>query len=168
MALAQRIQTTTVTSEKDNGTLSSDLTKSSKLAVDNKEDPGHVGNFHTGMVDILDEMISETSDLPLFCFHNRSSIGSPPCGHFSNSTNDPCPKERININNMSCRGCHPLPHHDGECVTGVRSGHIRPIGAVSREPSSRMGDQNSNIKLSNSHLVIRDLPGRWWNGRGVL
>jgi hypothetical protein len=63
------IQTTTVTSEKDNGTLSSNLTKSSKLAVDNKEDPGHVGNFHTTMVDNLDEMISETSDLPLFCFH---------------------------------------------------------------------------------------------------
>ena len=38
------------------------------------------------------------------CLHNRSSIG--PCGHFSNShfsnsSNDPCPEERININNIN-------------------------------------------------------------------
>ena len=46
-------------------------------------------------------MISETSDLPPFCLHNRSSIGFPPCGHFSNSSNDPCPEERININNIN-------------------------------------------------------------------
>ena len=58
-------------------------------------------HFHTRMVDNLDEMISETSDLPPFCLHNRSSIGSPPCGHFSNSSNDPCPEERININNIN-------------------------------------------------------------------
>ena len=70
---AQRIQTTTVTSEEDN-----------------EEDPGHVFDSHTRMVDNLDEMNSETSDLSLSGFHNRSGIGFPPsCGHFSNSTNDP-------------------------------------------------------------------------------
>ena len=30
---------------------------------------------------------------------DRSSIG--PCGHFYNSSNDPCPEERININNIN-------------------------------------------------------------------
>ena len=70
---AQRIQTTTVTSEEDN-----------------EEDPGHVFDSHTRMVENLDEMNSETSDLSLSGFHNRSGIGFPPsCGHFSNSTNDP-------------------------------------------------------------------------------
>ena len=82
-------------------------------------------------------MISETSDLPPFCLHNRSSIGFPPCGHFSNSSNDPCPEERININNIN----------NMTYVTGVRSDHVRPIGAVGWEPSSSMDVRNSNIKL---------------------
>jgi hypothetical protein len=42
MALAQTSQTTHVTSEKDNGLLSSICTKSAELSEDNVEDPDHV------------------------------------------------------------------------------------------------------------------------------
>ena len=72
-------------------------------------------SFHTRMVDNLDEMIIETSDLSLFCFYskffednfqmclefpaqNRFIIAFPLiCGHFSNITNELCPEERIHI-----------------------------------------------------------------------
>ena len=72
-------------------------------------------SFHTRMVDNLDEMIIETSDLSMFCFYskffednfqmclefpaqNRFIIAFPLiCGHFSNITNDLCPEERIHI-----------------------------------------------------------------------
>ena len=71
---------------------------------------------------------------------------------------------------MGCQGCNRQgcratasramgpsgPAARATPVTGVRSGHIRPIGAVGREPSSRMDVRNSNTKLSNSHLVIHD------------
>ena len=76
-------------------------------------------SFHTQMVDNLDEMIIETSDLSLFCFYskifednfmmclefpaqNRYIIAFPLiCGHFSNITNDLCPEERIHIRERS-------------------------------------------------------------------
>ena len=76
-------------------------------------------SFHTQMVDNLDEMIIETSDLSLFCFYskifednfqmclefpaqNRFIIAFPLiCGHFSNITNDLCPEERIHIRERS-------------------------------------------------------------------
>lgn len=75
--------------------------------------------FHTRMVDNLDEMIIETSDLSLFCFYskffednfqmclefpaqNRYIIAFPLiCGHFSNITNELCPEERIHIRERS-------------------------------------------------------------------
>ena len=152
VALAQMIQTTSVTSEEDNVLLSSICTKISELSVDHVEDPDHVFDFrglrldwsrlqsylssgknpvleqqrdlaallntisfHTRMVDNLDEMIIETSDLSLFCFYskffednfqmclefpaqNRFIIAFPLiCGHFSNITNERCPEERIHI-----------------------------------------------------------------------
>ena len=72
-------------------------------------------SFHTRMVDNLDEMIIETSDLSLFCFYSkffeddfqmcpefpaqtRFIIAFPLiCGHLSNVTNELCPEERIHI-----------------------------------------------------------------------
>ena len=54
-----------------NGLLSSIRTKISKPSVDNEEDPDHVFDFNTRMVDNLNEKISETSDLSLFCFYSR-------------------------------------------------------------------------------------------------
>jgi len=156
VALAQMIQTTSVTSEEDNVLLSSICTTISQLSVDNVEDPDHVFDFrglrldwcrlqsylsagknpvleqqrdlaallntisfHTRMVDNLDEMIIETSDLSLFCFYsklfednfqmclefpaqNRFIIAFPLiCGHFSNITTDLCPEERIHIRERS-------------------------------------------------------------------
>ena len=71
------------------------------------------------IVDNLDEMISETSDLSLFCFYSRLFEDSPQmslkfpaqnrfiiafplfCGHLSNITNDLCPEERIHIRERS-------------------------------------------------------------------
>ena len=76
-------------------------------------------SFHTQMVDDLDEMIVNTSDLSLFCFYskifednfqmclefpaqNRFIIAFPLiCGHFSNITNELCPEERIHIRERS-------------------------------------------------------------------
>ena len=76
-------------------------------------------SFHTQMVDDLDEMIVNTSDLSIFCFYskifednfqmclefpaqNRFIIAFPLiCGHFSNITNDLCPEERIHIRERS-------------------------------------------------------------------
>ena len=157
VALAQMIQTATLSSEEENVILSSICTQISQLTVDNVEDPDHVFDFrslrldwarlqsylsskaksqipekqrelaallntvsfHTQMVDNLDEMIIETSDLSLFCFfskifednfqmclefpaQNRYIISFPLiCGHFSNITNDLCPEERIHIRERS-------------------------------------------------------------------
>ena len=80
--------------------------------MDNEEDPDHVFDFHTRMVDNLDEMISETSDISLFCFYSRffednfqtclefpaqnRFIGAFPliCGHDSNKKKrEKAPKE---------------------------------------------------------------------------
>jgi hypothetical protein len=76
-------------------------------------------SFHTRMVDNLDEMIIETSNLSLFSFYskffednfqmclefpaqNRFIIVFPLiCGHFSNITNELCPEERIHIRERS-------------------------------------------------------------------
>ena len=71
------------------------------------------------MVDNLDEMIVETSDLSMLCFYskifednfqmclefpaqNRFIIAFPLiCGHFSNITHELCPEERIHIRERS-------------------------------------------------------------------
>ena len=75
--------------------------------------------FHTRMVDQLEEMLVDTSDLSLFCFYarlfedhfqmclefpaqNRFIICFPLiCGHFAQITNDFCPEEKIHIRERS-------------------------------------------------------------------
>lgn len=75
--------------------------------------------FHTKMVDQLDEILVETSDLSIFCFYNkvfedqfhmclefpaqnRFIIAFPLiCGHFQNCTHEMCPEERHHIRERS-------------------------------------------------------------------
>uniref|UniRef100_T1JIM6 Membrane-associated protein Hem n=1 Tax=Strigamia maritima TaxID=126957 RepID=T1JIM6_STRMM len=75
--------------------------------------------FHTKMVDYLDEMLIETSDLSIFCFfsksfeeqfhmclefpaQNRYIVAFPLiCGHFQNCTHKLCPEERHHIRERS-------------------------------------------------------------------
>ncbi|GAB6026086.1 hypothetical protein CHUAL_012289 [Chamberlinius hualienensis] len=75
--------------------------------------------FHTKMVDYLDEMLVETSDLSIFCFYsktfeeqfhmclefpaqNRYIVSFPLiCSHFVNSTHELCPEERHHIRDRS-------------------------------------------------------------------
>ena len=75
--------------------------------------------FHTRMVDQLEDMLVETSDLSLFCFYarlfedhfqmclefpaqNRYIIAFPlMCGHFAQITNEFCPEEKIHIRERS-------------------------------------------------------------------
>lgn len=75
--------------------------------------------FHTKMVDNLDEIMVETSDLSLFCFYskifedqfhmclefpaqNRYIIAFPLiCSHFQNCTHELCPEERHHIRERS-------------------------------------------------------------------
>ncbi|XP_013397025.1 nck-associated protein 1 isoform X2 [Lingula anatina] len=75
--------------------------------------------FHSKMVDYLDEMLIETSDLSTYCFHttifelqfkqcmelpaqHRFSIAFPlVCAHFMNATHELCPEERHSIGTTS-------------------------------------------------------------------
>ncbi|XP_050438959.1 membrane-associated protein Hem [Adelges cooleyi] len=75
--------------------------------------------FHTKMVDYLDEMMVETSDLSIFCFYNkmfedqfhmclefpaqnRYIIAFPlVCNHFQSCTHELCPEERHHIRERS-------------------------------------------------------------------
>ncbi|CAG9836304.1 unnamed protein product [Diabrotica balteata] len=75
--------------------------------------------FHTKMVDNLDEMLRETSDLSIFCFYNRIFedqfhmclefpaqnryiVAFPSiCSHFQNCTHELCPEERHHIRERS-------------------------------------------------------------------
>ena len=75
--------------------------------------------FHTRMVDQVEEMLVDTSDLSLFCFYarlfedhfqmclefpaqNRYIIAFPLiCGHFAQITNEFCPEERTHIRERS-------------------------------------------------------------------
>ncbi|EFX89764.1 membrane-associated protein Hem-like [Daphnia pulex] len=75
--------------------------------------------FHTKMVDALDDMLTDTSDLSIFCFYNklfedhfhmclefpaqnRYIIVFPLiCGHFQNCTHELCPEERHHIRERS-------------------------------------------------------------------
>lgn len=76
-------------------------------------------SFHTKMVDNLDELMVETSDLSIFCFYskifeeqfhmclefpaqNRFIIAFPLiCSHFQNCTHELCPEERHHIRERS-------------------------------------------------------------------
>ena len=71
--------------------------------------------FHTRMVDSLEDLLTDTSDLSLFCFYskhfedhfqmclefpaqNRFIIAFPMItAHFSSITNEFCPEEKIHI-----------------------------------------------------------------------
>ncbi|GIY87428.1 hypothetical protein CEXT_324712 [Caerostris extrusa] len=75
--------------------------------------------FHTKVVDVLDELLLETSDLSIFCFYStvfenqfhmclefpaqtRYIIAFPLiCCHFMNCTHELCPEERIHIGDRS-------------------------------------------------------------------
>lgn len=75
--------------------------------------------FHTKMVDNLDEMLRETSDLSIFCFYNRQFeeqfhmclefpaqnryiVAFPSiCSHFQHCTHELCPEERHHIRERS-------------------------------------------------------------------
>lgn len=75
--------------------------------------------FHTKVVDFLDELLVETSDLSIFCFYSsvfesqfhqclefpaqtRYIIAFPLiCSHFMNCTHELCPEERIHIGDRS-------------------------------------------------------------------
>ncbi|XP_050023517.1 membrane-associated protein Hem isoform X2 [Dermacentor andersoni] len=75
--------------------------------------------FHTKMVDFLDRILVETSDLSIFCFFSRAFedqfhlclefpaqtryiIAFPLiCGHFMNCTHELCPEERHHIGDRS-------------------------------------------------------------------
>ncbi|XP_077549488.1 nck associated protein 1 Hem [Haemaphysalis longicornis] len=75
--------------------------------------------FHTKMVDFLDRLLVETSDLSIFCFFSRAFedqfhlclefpaqtryiIAFPLiCGHFMNCTHELCPEERHHIGDRS-------------------------------------------------------------------
>ncbi|XP_077986054.1 nck-associated protein 1-like [Glandiceps talaboti] len=75
--------------------------------------------FHTKMVDYLDEMLVETSDLSIFCHYNhcferffRQCLDMPSqarfiiafpliCSHFLNCTHELCPEERHHVGDRS-------------------------------------------------------------------
>lgn len=75
--------------------------------------------FHTKVVDFLDELLLDTSDLSIFCFYStvfenqfhmclefpaqtRYIIAFPLlCSHFMNCTHELCPEERIHIGDRS-------------------------------------------------------------------
>ncbi|KAK2193376.1 hypothetical protein NP493_13g01015 [Ridgeia piscesae] len=80
--------------------------------------------FHTKMVDFLDEILVETSDLSIYCFYtsvfehqfkqcmefpaqHRYSIAFPMvCAHFMQATHQLCPEERHSIGTTSVQYAH--------------------------------------------------------------
>ncbi|XP_060594108.1 membrane-associated protein Hem-like isoform X2 [Ruditapes philippinarum] len=80
--------------------------------------------FHTKMVDYLDEVLNEASDLSIYCFYttifehqfkqcmefpaqHRYCIVFPMiCGHFMNATHSLCPEERHSIGTTSVQYAH--------------------------------------------------------------
>ncbi|KAF0311325.1 Membrane-associated protein Hem [Amphibalanus amphitrite] len=92
------------------------------LSLQDNRELAHLLNtvvFHTKMVDFLDEILVETSDLSIFCFfsrlfedhfkmclefpaQNRYIVCFPLiCGHFQNCTHELCPEERHHIRERS-------------------------------------------------------------------
>ncbi|KAL4225584.1 Nck-associated protein 1 [Mactra antiquata] len=80
--------------------------------------------FHTKMVDYLDEVLNEVSDLSIYCFYttifehqfkqcmefpaqHRFCVVFPMiCGHFMNATHTLCPEERHSIGTTSVQYAH--------------------------------------------------------------
>ncbi|XP_014204740.1 membrane-associated protein Hem [Copidosoma floridanum] len=95
--------------------------KSSFKLADNRELASFMDTtiFHTKMVDSLDNVLVETSDLSIFCFYskifedqfhmclefpaqNRYIVGFPLiCSHFQSCTHELCPEERHHIRERS-------------------------------------------------------------------
>ncbi|XP_056418753.1 nck-associated protein 1-like [Hyla sarda] len=97
------------------------------LSLRENPDLGKVMNlimFHSWMLDSIEELITETSDLSIFCFHVRMfekmflltleepsalrySISFPlACVHFLNSTHEMCPEEAPHLLNCSLGLCN--------------------------------------------------------------
>lgn len=97
------------------------MSKSAVRIMDNVEMARLIDSmvFHTKVVDNLDEILVETSDLSIFCFYskmfedqfhmclefpaqNRYIIAFPLiCSHFQNCTHEMCPEERHHIRERS-------------------------------------------------------------------
>lgn len=97
------------------------LSKSSLKLADNRELASFMDTtvFHTKMVDSLDDILVETSDLSIFCFYskifedqfhmclefpaqNRYIVAFPLiCSHFQSCTHELCPEERHHIRERS-------------------------------------------------------------------
>lgn len=94
----------------------------SPLQLTDHKELAHLMNtisFHTKMVDFLDEMLNETSDMSFFCFYykqfehqfqmclefpaqTRYAVAFPlMCSHFMNCTHELCPEERHHIGDRS-------------------------------------------------------------------
>ncbi|XP_063219756.1 membrane-associated protein Hem [Bacillus rossius redtenbacheri] len=97
------------------------VSKSPLVLADNRDLASLLDSivFHSRMVDYLDEILVETSDLSIFCFYskifedqfhmclefpaqNRYIVAFPLiCGHFQSCTHDLCPEERHHIRERS-------------------------------------------------------------------
>ncbi|XP_053311931.1 nck-associated protein 1-like [Spea bombifrons] len=99
------------------------------LSLRDNPDLGKVMNlitFHSLMLDSIEELIEETSDLSIFCFHVRifekmfsSTIEEPSalrysiafpmvCSHFSSCIHEMCPEEYPHLKNCSLVLCEKL------------------------------------------------------------
>ncbi|XP_063808272.1 nck-associated protein 1-like [Pseudophryne corroboree] len=97
------------------------------LSLRDNPDLGKVMNlimFHTWMLDSVEELLTETSDLSIFCFHVRTfekmlllsldepsamrySISFPlACAHFSSCTHEMCPEEYPHLKTCSLGLCN--------------------------------------------------------------
>uniref|UniRef100_A0A2C9L0W9 Uncharacterized protein n=1 Tax=Biomphalaria glabrata TaxID=6526 RepID=A0A2C9L0W9_BIOGL len=93
--------------------------------------------FHTKMVDSLDEMLEETTELSIYCFHtpilehhfnqcmeflpqHRYSLVFPLiCSHFMMATHSHCPEERMSIGNTSLKYINWFLKHICNEIVGV-------------------------------------------------
>ncbi|KAG8452631.1 hypothetical protein GDO86_004425 [Hymenochirus boettgeri] len=97
------------------------------LSLRDNPDLGRVMNlilFHSWMLDSVEDILMETADLSIFCFHVRTfekmflmtleepsalrySIAFPMvCSHFSNSTHEMCPEEYPHLKNCGLGLCN--------------------------------------------------------------
>ncbi|KAM4795084.1 nck-associated protein 1-like [Rhinophrynus dorsalis] len=114
------------------------------LSLRENIDLGKVMNlimFHTWMLDSIEELIVETSDLSIFCFYIRAfekmfsltmeepsalrySIAFPMiCSHFNSCTHEMCPEEYPHLKNVSLTLCNnfleEISKHASSCVMDI-------------------------------------------------
>uniref|UniRef100_A0A9J2PDS2 Membrane-associated protein gex-3 n=1 Tax=Ascaris lumbricoides TaxID=6252 RepID=A0A9J2PDS2_ASCLU len=93
--------------------------------------------FHLKMVDLLDEMLRETSDLSIYCFYTRqlenqlqqclqlpsqsrySIVFAHICSHFASALHDLCPEERGHVNEKSLSLCNMVLDEIAKETTSV-------------------------------------------------